>query len=220
MEIFEDFHSSEKCSCAVGHFVAVSDKGFKQVIEQPGWSPMSWVKGTYHLCWNWVVPEPLVTQASTVHTCDHQPSSDGRWEMGYDTKMKVPSVSSANPQRNQSWIFIGRTDAEAEAPILWPPDTNSGLIRKDPDAGEDWGQEKKALTDNEMVGWHHRLNGHESEQTLRDSEGQGSLACCSPWGHRVSHDWETEQQQQYLHCKGRIENALGRRRLVQSPTKI
>ena len=100
-----------------------------QVIEQPGQSPMSWGKGASHLCWNLAVPEPLVTQASTVHACDHQPSSDGRWEMGYDTKMKVPSVSSANLQRNQPWIFIGRTDAEAEAPILWPPDANSRLIR-------------------------------------------------------------------------------------------
>ena len=98
-----------------------------QVIEQPGQSPMSWGKGASHLCWNLAVPEPLVTQASTVHACDHQPSSDGRWEMGYDTKMKVPSVSSANLQRNQPWIFIGRTDFEDEAPILWPPDLKSWL---------------------------------------------------------------------------------------------
>ena len=79
-------------------------------------------------------------------------------------------------------MFIGRTDAEAEAPILWPPDAKSQLTGKDPDAGKDWRQEEKGMTEDEMVGWHHRLNGHEFEQTLEDSEGQGSLVCCSPWG--------------------------------------
>ena len=85
---------------------------------------------------------------------------------------------------NQSKIFIGRTDAEAEpeVPILWPPDAKSRLIGKDPDAGKDWGQEGKGMTEDEMVGWHHWLDEHEFEQTLGDSEGQGSLVCCSPWG--------------------------------------
>ena len=82
---------------------------------------------------------------------------------------------------NQSWIFIGRTDAEAEAPILWPPDVKSQLIRKDPDAGKDWKQEEKAMTEDEMVGWHHRLNGHEFDQAPGVGDGQGSLSC-SPWG--------------------------------------
>ena len=77
-------------------------------------------------------------------------------------------------------MFIGRTDIEAETPILWPPHVKSLLIRKDPDAGRDWGQEEKGMTEDEMAGWHHRLNGHEFEQALGDSEGQGSLACCSP----------------------------------------
>ena len=99
---------------------------------------------------------------------------------------------------NQPWIFIGRTDAEAEAPILWPPDAKSRLIGKDPHAGEDWGQEEKGVTEDEMVGLHHGLNGHEFEQTLGDSEGQGSLVCCSVWGRRVRHDLVTEQQQQTL----------------------
>ena len=98
-----------------------------------------------------------------------------------------------SPKENQSWIFIGGTDAEAETPILWPPDAKSRLIRKDPDAGKDWRQEEKGTTGKEMVGWHHWLNRHEFEQTPRDGEGQGSLACCSPWGHRVRHDWVTEQ---------------------------
>ena len=99
---------------------------------------------------------------------------------------------------NQLWIFNGRinkylfiyslsiTDTEAEAPILWPSDVKSRLTGKDPDAGEDWGQEEKEATEDEMVRWHHRLNGHEFEQTLGDGEGQGSLACCSPWGHKES----------------------------------
>ena len=83
---------------------------------------------------------------------------------------------------NQPWMLIGRTDAEVEAPILWPPDANSQLIGKDPDAGKDWGQKEKRATEDEMVGWHHRFNGHELGQTLEDSEGQGGLECCSSWG--------------------------------------
>ena len=89
-----------------------------------------------------------------------------------------------NPKRNQHWIFIGRTDAEAEAEILWLPGTKSWLTGKDLDAGKDWGQEEKKATEDETVGWHHQLNGHEFEQTRGDSQGQCSLACCSPWGHK------------------------------------
>ena len=92
---------------------------------------------------------------------------------------------------NQPWIFIWRTDAEAEALILWPPDAKNWLTGKDSDAGKDWGREEKGMTEDEMVGWCHQLNGLEFEQTLRDGEGQGDLAGCSPWGHRVS-DWGTE----------------------------
>jgi len=88
------------------------------------------------------------------------------------------------PEGNQPWIVIGRTDAEAS--ILRPPDAKSWLIGKDSDAGKDWGQEEKGTTENDMVGWHHWLNGHEFEQTLGDSEEQGSLACCSPRGHKES----------------------------------
>ena len=87
-----------------------------------------------------------------------------------------------NPKGNQSWIFIGRTDAEA--PILWPPDAKSQHIRKDPDAGKDWRQEEKGTTEDEMVGWHHQLNGHEFEQAPGDSEGQGNLVRFSPWGRK------------------------------------
>ena len=94
-------------------------------------------------------------------------------------------IKLVNPKGNQQWIFIGRTDAKAEAPILWPLDAKSQLIKKEPDAGKDWGQEKGA-TEDKMVGWHHQLNGHEFEQTLGDSGGQESLACCSPRGPKES----------------------------------
>ena len=86
-----------------------------------------------------------------------------------------------NPKRNQPWIFIGKTDVEAEAPILWPPDEKNWLIRKDPDAGKDWRQEEKGMAEDEMVGWHYQLNGHEFEQTLGDGKRQGSLAKSQTW---------------------------------------
>ena len=102
-------------------------------------------------------------------------------------------IKPVNPKGNQSWIFIGRTDAEAEAPILWPPDTKNWLIGKDPDTGKDWRWEEKGTTEDEMVGWHHRFDGQEFEQVPGVGDGQGSLACCSPLGsQRVGQDWATE----------------------------
>ena len=95
-------------------------------------------------------------------------------------------IKSVNCKGNQSWIFIGRSDAEAEAPILWPSVVKSGFIRKDSDAGKDWRQGEKRMTDNKMVGWHHRLNGFEFEQSPGNGEGQGSLEICSPRGRRES----------------------------------
>ena len=95
------------------------------------------------------------------------------------------SRSNQSVLKDKSWIFIERTDAEAETPILWPPDVKGRLIGKDPDA-EGWGQKEKGETKDEIVGWHHWLNGHEFEQTQGDSGGQGSLVCCSSWGHKES----------------------------------
>ena len=95
-------------------------------------------------------------------------------------------IKPVNPKGNQSWIFTGRTDAEAESPILWPPNVNSCLIVKDPDAGKDWRHEEKGRAEDEMVGWHQQLNGYEFEQALGDGDGQGSLACCSPWSPKES----------------------------------
>ena len=113
-------------------------------------------------------------------------------EKTLESPLDCKEIKPVNPKGNQSWIFIGRTDAEVEAPTLRPPDVKSRHTRKDPGAEKDWGQKEKGVTE---VGWHHWLNGHEFEQIPGDSEGQGSLACCSPWGHKTSrHNWVTEQQ--------------------------
>ena len=111
-------------------------------------------------------------------------------EKTLESPLDSKEIKPVNSKGNQPWIFIGRTDAEAEAPIFWPPDVKSWLIRKDPDAGKDWKQEK-GTTKDKVVGWHNWLNRDESEQILGDNEGQGSLVC--PWGHRVRHDLATEQ---------------------------
>ena len=95
-------------------------------------------------------------------------------------------IQAVHPKGNQSWIFIGRTDVEAETPMLRPADAKSWLIWKDPDAGKDWEQEEKGMTEDEMIGWHHWLNEHEFEQAPGVGDGQRSLACCSPWGHKES----------------------------------
>ena len=105
-------------------------------------------------------------------------------ERTLESSLDSKEIKLVSPKGNQSWIFIGRTDAEIEVPVIWPPDVKSQFIRKDPDTGRDWRQEEKEMTEDEMVGWHHWLNGHEFEQTLRDGEGQGSLACYSPWGRK------------------------------------
>ena len=107
-----------------------------------------------------------------------------RLEKTLESPLDSKEIKLVNPKGNQSWIFIGRTDAEAEAPILWPPDTKSWFTGKDPDVRKDWRQEEKGATEDEMVEWNHQFDGHEFEQTLGDSEGQGSLACCSPWGRK------------------------------------
>ena len=114
----------------------------------------------------------------------------GSWE-----KIESPSdckdIKPISPKGDQSWIFIGRTDAEVETPILWQPDAKSWLIWKDPNAGKDWRQEK-GTTEDEMVG----LSGLEFQQASGVGDGQGSLACCNPWGHRVGHTWVTKRNWQ------------------------
>ena len=95
-------------------------------------------------------------------------------------------IKPVKPKGNQYWLFIGRADAEAETPILWPPDAKSWLIGKDSDAGRDWGQEEKGTTEDEMAGWHHGLDGCDSEWTLGDGDGQGGLKCHNSWGRKES----------------------------------
>ena len=116
------------------------------------------------------------------------------WSVVLEKALKSPldckEIQPVHPKGNQSWVFIERTDVEAEIPTLWPPDVKIWLIWKDPDAGKDWGQEEKGLTEDEMVGWHHQLNGHEFGWTSRVGDGQGGLACCSPWGPELdTTDW-------------------------------
>ena len=107
-------------------------------------------------------------------------------EKTLESALDCKEVQPVHPKGDQSWVFIGRTDIEAETPILWPPDAKSWLIWKDPDAGKDWGQKEKGTTEDEMVGWHHRLNGHRSGWTLGVGDGQGGLACCGSWGCKES----------------------------------
>ena len=107
-------------------------------------------------------------------------------EKTLESPLACEEIQPIHPKGNQSGIFIGRTDTEAETPIIWPPDAKNWLTRKDPDAGKDWRQEEKGMTEDEMVGWHHWLNGHEFEQALGVGDGQGSLACCSLWGCKES----------------------------------
>ena len=110
----------------------------------------------------------------------------------------LQGVQPVHPKGDQSWVFIGRTDAEDETPTLWPPYAKSWLIGKDSDAGKDWGQKEKGTTEDEMVGWQHRLNGHGFGWTLGVGDGQGGLACCDSWGRKES---DTTEQLNWTELK-------------------
>ena len=128
-------------------------------------------------CENWTIKK-LSTEELMLLNCG---VGEDSWEsLGLQGDPTSPS------KRNQPSIFIRRTDAEAETPILWQSDAKSWLIWKDPDAGKDWGQEEKEMTEDEMVGWHHRLNGHGFGWTPEVGDRQGGLVCCSPWGRKES----------------------------------
>ena len=116
-------------------------------------------------------------------------------EKTLESPLDCKEIQPVHLKGNQSWIFIGRTDVEAETPILWPPDAQNWLTGKDPDAEKDWRWEK-GKTEDEMVGWYHQLNGHELEQAPGVGDGQGSLACCSPWGCK-----ESTEQLNWTECK-------------------
>ena len=126
------------------------------------------------------------------------------WTVALEKTLENPldsmEIKPVNPKGNQSWIIIGRTDAEAEAPILWPSDVNNWLIGKDPDAGKDWGQ-KKGTTEDEMFGWQCRLNGHEFQQVPGVGDGQGGLACCNPWSCKESDttEWLNWTELNWIH---------------------
>ena len=107
-------------------------------------------------------------------------------EKTLENPLDCKEIQPVHPKGDQSWVFIGRTDVEADTPIFWPPDMKSWLIGKHPDAGKDWGQEEKGMTEDEMVGWHHRLDGHGFGWALGVGDGQGSLECCSSWGLKES----------------------------------
>ena len=112
-------------------------------------------------------------------------------EKTLESPLDCKEIQPVHSKGDLSWVFIGRTDVEAETPVLWPPDAKSWSIGKDPDAGKDWGQEEKGTTEDKMVGWHHRLNGHGFGWTPGVDYGQGGLVCCGSWGHK-EHDWATE----------------------------
>ena len=105
-----------------------------------------------------------------------------------ESPLDCKGFQAVHPKGDQSWVFTGRTDAEAETPVLWPPDVKSWLIGKDPDAGRDWGQEEEGTAEDEMAGWHHRLDGHEFEWTPGVGDGQGGLVCCDSWGRKDKPD--------------------------------
>ena len=137
----------------------------------------------------------------------------GAFELMLEKTLESPldckEIQPGHPKGNQSWIFIGKINTEAEAPIIWPPDVKNQLIGKVPDAGKDWRQEEKGTTEDDMVGWHHWLNGHKFEQTPGIGDGQGSLACYSPWGRKESDttewldwtelNWEIDESSYFQH---------------------
>ena len=107
-------------------------------------------------------------------------------EKTLESPLDCKEIQPVHSKEDQSWVFIGGTDVEAETPKLWPPDVKTWLIWKDPDAGKDWWWEEKGITEDEMVGWHHRLNGHWFGWTPGVGDGQGGLVCCGPWGRKES----------------------------------
>ena len=117
-------------------------------------------------------------------------------EKTLESPLDCKEIQLIHPKGDQSWLFIGRTDVEAETPILWPPDVKSWLIWKDPDAGKDWGQEEKGSTEDEMVGWHHQLDGHGFGWTPGVGDEQGGLVCCSYWGPK-SWTWLSDWTELY-----------------------
>ena len=127
-------------------------------------------------------------------------------EKTLESPLVCKEIQPVHSEGDQPWDFSWRNDAKAEAPVLWPPHAKSWFIGKDTDAGRDWGQEEKGTTEVEMAGWHHRLDGHDSEWTPGDGDGQGGLACCSSWGCKES---DTTERLNWTELKTCIINSLG-----------
>ena len=169
--------------------------------------PQSFKTGKLVFIWFWHLDagDPICTLIYILHPLGSQPHRSLSYCKDFESSLDSGKMKPVNLKGNQRWIFIGRTAAEAEAQILWPPDTKSCLIAKDPDVGKDWRQEK-GMTEDEMVGWHHWFNGHESEQTSGDSEWQGSLACYNPWGCKESDTTEWLNNKSHLYEMGGCES--------------
>ena len=157
-----DFANKSPSSQSYGF--SISHAWMWELDHKEGWMPKNWCFWT-------------VALEKTLKSLQESWSLQETQESPLDGK----EIQPVHPKWSLFWMFLGRTDVEAKAPILWPPDVKSWIIWKDPDAGKDWRQEK-GMTEDEMLGWHHQLNGHEFEQVLVDGEKQGSLPCCSPWG--------------------------------------
>ena len=147
-------HFANKSPCSQGYGFSSSHVQIWELDHKEGWALKKW-------CFRTVVLEKTL-----------------------ESPLACKEIKPVNPKENQPWIFVGKTDAEAEVPIIWPPDVKSQLIGKFSDAGKDWGQEEKGTTEDEMVGWHHQLNGYEFEQAPGDSRGERNPTCYSPWGHK------------------------------------
>ena len=158
-------HFADKGLCSQSYGFSSRHVWMWELVHKEGWAPKNW--------WLWTIA----------------------LEKALERPLDSKEMKSVHPKGNQPWMLTGRTDTEAEAPILWPPDAKSWLTGKDPDAGKDWGQEEKGTTEDKMVGWHHWLNRNEFQQTPGDSEGQGSLVSCSSCGHKVGLNLATKQQQ-------------------------
>ena len=135
-------------------------------------------------------------------------------EKTLESPLDCKEIQPVHPKGDQSWVFIGRADAEAEIPILWPSHVKSWLIGKDSDAGRDWGQEEKGTTEEEMAGWHHQLDRRKLERTPGVGDGQGGLACCDSWGRKESNttkrlNW-TELNTLLLNTKGSCKETKGK----------
>ena len=144
-----------------------------------------------------------------MYGCDRAQKNWSFWIVLLEKTLASPldckEIQPVHPKGDQSWMFIGRTDAEAETPILWLPHAKNWLIRKDSDAGRDWGHEEKGMTEDEMAGWHHQLDGHEFEWTLGVGDGHGGLACCDSWGRKES---DTTERLNWTELNGANLNSL------------